>query len=81
MPKQSLAAWDLVCRPKDKGGLGILNLNVQNQGLLLKQMHKFYNKQQVPWVQLIWDSYYDGVVLHATSPNWLLLVERHSQAC
>ena len=65
-PKQSLAAWDLVCRPKNKGRLGILNLAIQNQGLLLKQLHKFNNKQQVAWVQLIWDSYYDGVVPHAT---------------
>jgi hypothetical protein len=24
----SLAAWDMVCRPKDKGGLGIINLKI-----------------------------------------------------
>ena len=65
-PKQSLAAWDLVCRPKDKGGLGILNLNIQNQGLLMKHLHKFFNKHDVPWVSLIWDSYYDNIVPQAT---------------
>nr|XP_040245306.1 uncharacterized protein LOC120964586 [Aegilops tauschii subsp. strangulata] len=59
VPKQSLAAWELVCRPRDKGGLGIINLNIQNQGLLLKHLHKFYNKVDVPWVTLIWNSYYD----------------------
>lgn len=32
----SPAAWELVCHPKDKGGLGIIDLKVQNQGLLLK---------------------------------------------
>ena len=31
----SMAAWDLVCRPKHKGGLGVLDLKIQNQGLLL----------------------------------------------
>jgi hypothetical protein len=31
----SLAAWDMVYKPKKKGGLGVLNLRVQNQGLML----------------------------------------------
>ena len=31
-----LAAWPLVCRPKEKGGLGIIDLQTQNQALLLK---------------------------------------------
>lgn len=38
----SLVAWTLVCRPKKKGGLGVINLQVQNEGLLLKQLHKIY---------------------------------------
>ena len=58
-PKQSLAAWELVCRPRDKGGLGIINLNIQNKGLLIKHLHKFYNKVDVLWVTLIWNGYYD----------------------
>jgi hypothetical protein len=37
----SLAAWPLVCRPKKKGGLGIKNLEIHNQALLVKQLHKF----------------------------------------
>ena len=65
-PKQSLAAWELVCRPRDKGGLGIINLNIQNKGLLIKHLHKFYNKVDVPWVTLIWNSYYDHGVPQAT---------------
>ena len=67
-PKQSLAAWDLVCRPKDKGGLGVINLNIQNKGLLLKHLHKFYNKVDIPWVSLIWNNYYADGVPHATTP-------------
>ena len=57
-PRQSLAAWDLVCRPKSFGGLGVLNLAIQNEALLLKHLFKFFNKVDVPWVSLIWDTYY-----------------------
>lgn len=39
----SLAAWDMVCRPKECGGLGVLNLKIQGDALLLKFLHKFYN--------------------------------------
>nr|XP_020149932.1 uncharacterized protein LOC109735140 [Aegilops tauschii subsp. strangulata] len=44
----SLAAWDLICRPKNKGGLGILNLGVQNVALLLKHANNFLNKKDLP---------------------------------
>jgi hypothetical protein len=60
----NLAAWDLVRKPKDKGGLGVINLSVQNDALLLKPLDKFYKKANVPWVRLIWDKYYSNVVPH-----------------
>jgi hypothetical protein len=63
---KSLAAWNLVCRPKNKGGLGILNLQLQNQALLMKHLNKFYNKEDVPWVSLVWNTYYHERVPHAT---------------
>ena len=63
---KSLAAWDLVCRPKNKGELGILNLQLQNQALLMKHLNKFYNKEDVPWVSLLWNTYYHERVPHAT---------------
>lgn len=46
--------------------MGIINLKLQNQGLLIKHLHKFYNKADIPWVSLLWSSYYDGVVPQAT---------------
>jgi hypothetical protein len=49
-----------ICRQKVQGGLGVLDLNIQNKALLLKNLHKFYNKHDVPWVQLIWKSYYSA---------------------
>jgi hypothetical protein len=64
----SLAAWDMVCKPKKKGGLGILNLKIKNEGLLLKYLHKFYNKEDTPWVHLLWNTYYSGKVPHTMAP-------------
>jgi hypothetical protein len=70
----SLAAWDMVCKPKNKGGLGIINLQIQNNALLLKQLHKFYNNEDIPWVHLVRDAYYHQAVPHAVvlsgSPWW-----------
>ena len=62
----SLATWDMVCKPKKHGGLGVINIKLQNDALLMKFLHKFYNKVDIPWVSLIWDTYYNGVVPHAT---------------
>jgi hypothetical protein len=62
----SLAAWDMVCRPKDKGPLGIINLKIQNKALLLKHLHKFYNNEDTPWVHLVRDAYYHEAVPQAT---------------
>ena len=61
----SLAAWKMICKPKNKGGLGIIDLRVQNTALLLKHLHKFYNNEDTPWVQLIRDKYYFQSVPHA----------------
>lgn len=61
----SLAAWNVVCRPKKRGGLGVLNLQIQNKALLLKYIHKFMHKQDTPWVLMVWDAYYDDTPPHA----------------
>jgi hypothetical protein len=59
--KPPLATWKLATRPKKEGGLGILNLETQNDSLLLKNLHKFYNQADLLWVQLIWANHYrDG---------------------
>ena len=50
---------------KNCGGLGIINFDKQNNALLLKHLHKFYNKVEVPWVQLVWHSYYAEGVPHS----------------
>jgi hypothetical protein len=67
-PKPSLAAWEMVCKPKDNGGLGIVNFHKKNEALLLKNLDEFYNKRETPWVQLIWNSYYTDSVPHTARP-------------
>jgi len=64
--KKPLVAWKKVHRPKAKGGLGVINLRSQNTALLLKHLDKFYNKRDIPWVKLIWSTYYaDDTIPHA----------------
>ena len=67
-PKQSLAAWDMLCKPKSVGGVGIVNFPKQNEALLLKHLHKFYNMAEVPWVSLIWNAHYVDCVPHVENP-------------
>uniref|UniRef100_A0A0A9GK57 Uncharacterized protein n=1 Tax=Arundo donax TaxID=35708 RepID=A0A0A9GK57_ARUDO len=43
---------------KSQGGLGIIDLRAQNKALVLKILHKFYNKADLPWVSLTWDYFY-----------------------
>jgi len=62
----NLSTWPLVRKLKSKGGLGILNLSLQNEALLIKHMYKFYSRQDIPWVNLIWSSYYTDKVSHAS---------------
>ena len=51
-------AWTTVCRPKVQGGLGVMDIFAQNKALLMKNLHKFYNRHDIPWVNLIWETHY-----------------------
>jgi hypothetical protein len=68
--KPSKAAWPMVCLPKEEGGLGVLDITKQNESLLLKHLHKFYNKVPIPWVQLVWEKYYSRNKLPFFGPNF-----------
>lgn len=50
----------MVCDTKDNGGLGVLNLHTQNESLLHKNLHKFFNITDLPWVHLIWNQHYQN---------------------
>jgi hypothetical protein len=59
----SLISWKKIAKPKNQGGLGVLNLDVQNKALLLKNLDKFYNDHDIPWVKLVKGAYYNNGTL------------------
>ena len=66
--KKSLVAWTKVTKPKNKGGLGVVELRSQNEALLIKHLDKFYNKRDIPWVNMIWQAHYSqGQIPHAAT--------------
>jgi hypothetical protein len=54
--KYRLTKWSVICRPKEQGELGILDLEKQNKGLLSKWIFNLINKDGV-WQQLIRNKY------------------------
>ena len=44
-----------------------MNLAIQNEALLLKNVDKFLNHADIPWVHLIWDTYYHDTVPQGTA--------------
>lgn len=45
--KYRLAKWDVLCQPKQQGGLGIMNLDIQNKCLLSKWLFKLCNEEGI----------------------------------
>jgi hypothetical protein len=67
----------MVTRAKDEGGLGVLDLQIQNEALLIKNLHKFFNRINIPSVKLIWEKYYSNGNLPNHAKKGVLLVEGH----
>lgn len=65
--KLPLAAWKMVTKPKVEGGLGVIRLKLHNNALLMKQLQKFLNKEDLPWVNLLWANYYQANNLQISS--------------
>jgi hypothetical protein len=60
----SLATWEMVCNPKDNGGLGVLNMKIQSPSMLLKYLDKFYNRKDLQTClccSFWWKSIYRGI--------------------
>ncbi|WVZ82089.1 LOW QUALITY PROTEIN: hypothetical protein U9M48_029391 [Paspalum notatum var. saurae] len=54
--KYGLIRWPLICQPKDQGGLGIQNLDIQNKCLLSKWLFKLCNEDGL-WQDLLRNKY------------------------
>jgi hypothetical protein len=55
----------MIAKPKQNGGLGIVEFQKQNVALLIKFLDKFYNRKDIPWVILVWFAHYDNKITHA----------------
>jgi hypothetical protein len=50
----------MVTKPKLKEGIVVINLRLQTEVLLMKNLHNFFNKEDFPWVKLLWSRYYNN---------------------
>jgi hypothetical protein len=54
--------WNIICRPKDQGGLGIEVLEIKNRCLLSKWLDKLINQEGV-WQELLHNKYLNNKTL------------------
>jgi hypothetical protein len=54
--KYRLTKWSIMCQPKDQGGLGIQNLEIQNECLLSKWFFKLINEDGL-WQTILRNKY------------------------
>ena len=54
--KYRLTKWNIICRPKDQGGLGIEVLDLKNKCLLSKWLFKLLNEEGM-WQELLYNKY------------------------
>lgn len=51
--KYRLTRWDIICRPKDQGGLGIENLEIKNKCILSKWLLRLSTELDGVWAQIL----------------------------
>lgn len=39
-------------------GVGILDVTLHNKALVMKNLHKFFYRENLPRIRMIWESYY-----------------------
>jgi len=58
--KYHMAKFEMVCRPKDQGGLGIINTKIMNECLLVKWIWKIYQQPDELWFKILKAKYLRG---------------------
>jgi hypothetical protein len=66
--KYRLTKWNIICRPKEQGGLGIEDLELKNKSLLAKWLHKLINEEGM-WQELLHKKYLSSKTLSQVSAN------------
>jgi hypothetical protein len=66
--KYRLAKWNILCQPKEQGGIGIQNLDLQNKCLLSKWLFKLCNEEGT-WQELIRNKYLQNKTLSQSESN------------
>lgn len=61
-----MAKWEMVSRPKDQGGLGIINTMIMNECLLVKWIWKIHQEPDQLWFKIIKAKYLDGCSFFAS---------------
>ena len=51
--KYHMAKWETLSRPKDQGGLGIINTHIMNESLLVKWIWKIAKGGNDTWLKLL----------------------------
>jgi hypothetical protein len=66
--KYRLTKWNIICRPKDQGGLGVEVLELKNRCLLSKWLFKLLNDDGV-WQELLHNKYLNQKTLAEVQPK------------
>lgn len=71
--KRSMVAWNIICLPKDEGGLGLHNFKYWNFAFLAKNLWNFHAKKDSLWVKWVNHIYIPSHNIWEWRPN-----EKHS---
>lgn len=52
-----MVKWEALCRPKDFGGLGVLNTQIMNECLLVKWIWRIIHNRDAECCQLLYNKY------------------------
>lgn len=55
--KVAWVKWDLVCKPKEEGGLGVKDLGLFNHVLLVKWAWQLFNEEDALWSRILISKY------------------------